>query len=300
MNYHRLIVVGSLLLLAGVSTTVCADDAETIRNSANEFVAAFDKGDAKAVAQLWATDGKLIDAAGEVYCGRPEIEDAYAKFFAAHPGEKIEVSVDSVELLSDDAAIEEGTATLKTSPSDAASAGRYTAVHVKQDGKWRMAFVHESGAASLDEKETLQDLDWLVGKWTGEERGATADIVCSWLPNKSFLERQFTVTTPDHVTTSGLQLIGVNSQTGKIISWNFNSDGSHAVATWEQRPGGWAVDSIGLRTDGTETHAVNLLTKLDENAYAWQSISRSVAGMALPETDEVIIKREVPPKTAKK
>lgn len=300
MNHRRLFVVGWLLLLSGVSGTVWADDAETIRGSAKEFVAAFDQGDAQAVAQLWATDGKLIDGAGEVYRGRPEIEDAYAKFFAAHPGEKIEVSIDSVELLSDDAAIEEGTATLKSSPTDAAGAGKYTAVHVKQDGKWRMAFVHESGAASLDEKETLQDLDWLVGKWTGEERGATSQIVCRWLPEKSFLERKFTVTTPDHVTTSGLQLIGVNAQTGKLISWNFNSDGSHAVATWERRPGGWALDSEGLRIDGAETHAVNLITKLDENAYAWQSIGRSVAGMPLPNTDEVVIKREVPTKSAKK
>jgi uncharacterized protein (TIGR02246 family) len=300
MNHRRLLVVGWLLLLSGVGGTVRADEAETIRSSAKEFAAAFDQGNAQAVAALWAPDGKLIDAAGEVYRGRPEIEDAYAKFFAAHPGEKIEVSIDSVELLSDDAAIEEGTATLKSSPTDAASAGKYTAVHVKQDGKWRMAFVHESGAASLDEKSTLQDLEWMVGKWTGEELGATAEIVCRWLPNSSFLERKFTVMTPDHVTTSGLQLIGINSQTGKIMSWNFNSDGSHAVATWERRPGGWALDSEGLRTDGAETHAVNLFTKLDENAYAWQSIRRSVAGMPLPDSDEIVMKREVPPKTAKK
>jgi uncharacterized protein (TIGR02246 family) len=295
----RSVAICLTILFTAACGAVLADDAETIRNGSKRFVTAFDQGDARAVADLWTPNGKLVDAAGEIYRGRPEIEDAYAKFFAAHPGQQIEVSVDSVELLSDDAAVEEGTATLKSGPSDAASAGKYTAVHVKRDGKWLMAFVHESGAASLDEKSTLQDLDWLVGKWTGEERGATAEIACRWLPDQSFLERKFTVTSPDHVTTSGLQLIGINSRTGKIISWNFNSDGSHAVATWERRPGGWALGSEGLRTDGAETHAVNLLTKLDENAYAWQSVGRSVAGQALPDTDEIILRRVEPAKSGK-
>ena len=48
---------------------------------------------------------------------------------------------------------------------------------------------------------------------------------------------------------------------------------------------------MGLRSDGADTHAVNLLMKLDDNAYAWQSVGRSVADEPRPDTDEIILKR---------
>jgi len=36
---------------------------------------------------------------------------------------------------------------------------------------------------------------------------------------------------------------------------------------------------------------VNVLTKLDENAYSWQSVQRTAGGQSLGDTDEVILKR---------
>ena len=50
-----------------------------------------------------------------------------------------------------------------------------------------------------------------------------------------------------------------------------------------------------MTADGTETHAINMLTKLDDNAYSWQSVGRSAAGQALPDTGEIILKRVVLP-----
>ena len=96
-----------------------------------------------------------------------------------------------------------------------------------------------------------------------------------------------------------MQLIGVNPRTGQIVSWGFNSDGGHTIGTWMPQENGWAIDAVGMRADGTETHALNLLTKLDENAYAWQSVGRSVAGQSLPDTGEIILKRSAPAKAAK-
>ena len=39
------------------------------------------------------------------------------------------------------------------------------------------------------------------------------------------------------------------------------------------------------------TTAVNVLTKLDENAYSWQSVQRTAGGVSLPDTEEIILKR---------
>ena len=277
----------------------CADDAAAIRASSDAFVAAFDKGDAKAVAELWTADGQLVDEAGEVYSGRPAIEAAYAKFFQEHPGVKIKVTIDSVRMLNAEAAIEEGHASVEPVPAGAAGSANYTAVHVKQDGKWQMASVHEASSAAPAPSSKLQDLDWLVGKWTGEERGATTKVLCRWLANKTFLERRYSVTAADGSKTSGVQLIGINPRTGQIVSWGFNSDGGQTMGTWLAQENGWAIDAVGLQPDGADTHAVNLLSKLDENAYSWQSVGRSAGGQNLPDTDEIVLRRVESAKSAK-
>lgn len=299
MSRIRLLAACLVLLAIGTGTQTLADDANLIRQSSEAFVAAFDKGDAKGVAALWTADGQLVDEAGQAHNGRPAIEAAYAKFFQAHPAAKISVTIDAVRVLNDDAAIEEGRASLGPASAGAAGAAKYTAVHVKEDGKWQMASVYESSGAAPPTSSDLSSLDWLVGKWAAEEHGATTDVVCRWLPNKTFLERRYSVTAADKSTTSGVQLIGVNPRTGQIVSWGFNSDGGQSIGTWLSQDKGWAIDAVGLRPDGAETRALNLLTKLDDNAYAWQSVARNAAGQSLPDTDEIILKRSTPSKAAK-
>ena len=44
--------------------------------------------------------------------------------------------------------------------------------------------------------------------------------------------------------------------------------------------------------DGTPTVAVNVLMRLDEDAYVWQSVRRTAGGVVLPDTDEVVLKRQ--------
>jgi hypothetical protein len=161
-----------------------------------------------------------------------------------------------------------------------------------------MAFVHESDAAASSSANPLSDLEWLVGEWSVEEYGATMTINCRWLPNKSFMERSYTVVAPGKMKSSGVQIVG--TQAGGITSWNFNSDGSHAVAVWMPTPSGWAIRSSGMLPDGTETHAVNVLSKLDANAYSWSSVQRSIGLESLPDTGEVILKRVMPATAAKK
>jgi uncharacterized protein (TIGR02246 family) len=293
MSRSRLFAVCLVLLGCTVGGTALADDANLIRQSSEAFSKAFDKGDAKAVAALWTEDGQLVDEAGKAFNGRPAIEAVYAKFFQEHPGAKIKVAIDSVRMLNDDTAIEEGRAALDPLPVGAAESAKYTAVHIKQDGKWQMASVYESSAAAPSAAGKLDSLDWLVGTWSAEERGVTTHVDCRWLPNKTFLLRKYTVTAADGTKSSGVQLIGLEPRTGQIISSGFNSDGSRTMGNWMPQAKGWAIDAIGQTANGADTHAINLLTKLDDNAYSWQSLGRSAAGQALPDTGEIILKRTV-------
>ena len=74
------------------------------------FVAAFNQKNAKAVAALWTPDGEYTDDAGRRFQGREAIEKGYAKHFAENPNVKLRVTIDSLRLLSDSAAMEDGRA----------------------------------------------------------------------------------------------------------------------------------------------------------------------------------------------
>ena len=73
---------------------------------------AFDRGDAAAIAALWTVDGEYLDGTGTRFVGRDAIERQYARFFAEHPGAKIEIKIDAIRPIGADAAIEDGHASL--------------------------------------------------------------------------------------------------------------------------------------------------------------------------------------------
>ena len=289
---RRLAEPGAVRLASGTrSLEDQRQETDAIRQASREFVEAFNKGDVKAVAALWTEDGDLTDESGRRLTGRSAIEKEYARFLKENPGTKIRIVIDSLRLLSVDAAIEDGRAMLDPAPAGAPATSKYTAVHVKTDGKWRMSTVRDSRVETPSAYDKVADLEWLIGTWTAEEHGAKTESVCKWVAGKSFVERTYTVTQPDGATTSGVQLIGFNPQGGHIQSWNFSSDGGHAVGVWTPRENGWSAEMRGTLGDGTNTTAVNRLTKLDENAYVWQSVNRTAGDQSLPDTDEVVLRR---------
>lgn len=274
------------------ASKAAAADLAAIRQAAVDFEAAFNAGKAPAVAAHWTEDGDYTTDSGETFNGRKAIEKAYSSFLAANKGIRIKFVIDSLRLLSDSAAIEDGRAILDPAPAGAPAISKYTAVHIKVDGKWLMSTVRDTRVETASSYRKVEDLDWLIGTWKAEEHGAATESVCRWIANKSFVQRSYTVTHPDHSITTGVQIIGYNPQGDHVQSWNFSSDGGIAVGIWSARENGWAAEITGTTGDGQSTTAVNLLTRLDDNAYTWQSVQRTVNGQAVPDTDEVVLKRQ--------
>jgi uncharacterized protein (TIGR02246 family) len=268
-----------------------AADLAAIRAASREFAAAFNQGNAKALAALWTEDGDLLDESGSRLVGRKAIEAAYAGYFAQHPQGRMQIVIDDLRLLSEDAAIEDGRAIVDPPPAGAPGIGKYTAVHVKRDGKWLMSTVRESRLETPSNYRHVADWEWLIGTWTAEEHGAKTESVCRWIANKSFVERTYRVTHADGTLASGVQIIGLEPGSGRVQSWNFSSDGGYATGVWTPHEGGWTGQIRGFTGNGTPTTAVNRLTRLDDNAYAWQSVERTVGGEPVPDTDEVVHKR---------
>jgi uncharacterized protein (TIGR02246 family) len=263
-----------------------------IRKEVAASVIAFNKRDAKASAAFWTKDGEYVDESGQAVVGRVAIEAYFAAIFTARPEAKLQLVTDSVRLVSESVAIEDGQSIVEPSPNAPAEVSKYTAVHVKVDGKWLLASVRDTGVDTSSPSDDLADLDWLIGEWTAEENGARTESKCRWIVNNKFVERSYSTTALDGTVTSGLQIIGWNALANHVQSWNFTPDGGHAIGAWSATEGGWLAKVTGTTGTNVSTTAVNVLRRLDDNAYAWQSIDRTIGEIRLLDTDEVIIRRK--------
>jgi uncharacterized protein (TIGR02246 family) len=275
---------------ASTSPAVDSEVATAVRQTADAFVETFNRGDAAAVAALWTPDGEYIDEAGRVFTGRDAIQAEYAAFFSEHPGTTMKIAIRSLRSPTPAVVIEEGRATLDPEPAGAVPTS-YTALHVNVDGQWLMASVRDTSANAPSTHGALAPLEWLVGSWSAEGPAATAESTCRWIANKSFLQRSFRVRAGDQVAASGEQIIGWNPLVGALQSWTFTADGGVAVGSWTPTEAGWLVESVGATADGVPTYSVTQFRPLDADAFVWQSVARSAGDVALPDTEEVILKR---------
>ena len=259
-----------------------------IRASADEFVKAFDRGDAKAVAALWTANGTETDEQGEVFQGRPAIEKQYAAFFKAQPKARIEVSIESIDVATPAVAIEDGVASV-TNGDNPPTASRYRAVHVLENGKWLMASVREA----LFELVSLQQLAWLIGKWETKSEDTVVQSDIHWIVNKTFIQRDYTAQKGKDAISAGTQIVGVDPQSGQLRCWSFDSSGGHGTGLWSAVPAGWQIDNVGVLADGTPTMSRDLIIRVagEDSIFGWRSIERRVGQMPLPDTKEVVLER---------
>ncbi len=264
-----------------------------IRATAVAFVKAFNKGDAKAIASMWMSDGTLADDEGRLIKGRKAIEDEYAALFKAHPTARMEVSVQSVEFPTPTMAIEDGISQVLTRDSAPPSAARYTAVHVLEDGKWLIATVRETALAVPSNYHRLQELGWAVGTWESNSENIRRRFRLRWIANKNFLERDFTVEQDGLLSTSGTQVIGWDPRSQQIVSWTFDSTGGYSTARWLPLPDGWRIESEGVSADGLPTSSKDRVVHVpgDDNVFGYSSLDRRVGDRRLPDHREVAFDR---------
>jgi uncharacterized protein (TIGR02246 family) len=262
---------------------------QAIRNSAKEFVDAYDHGNGEAVAAQWTTDGEYIIGPRSVK-GRAAIARLYGEFLRAHPGSKMEVKIESVRVLAPTVAIEQGTAAVRNSANGPPSSSAYTAVHVKQGEKWLMANVRES-EIPMSAGEDLADLGWLVGAWAAEGDAAKVEMNYQWMANKHFLRGEIRATANGGSTSGGTQIIGKDPQSGRIVSWFFNADGGHGYGEWSRAGGRWTINTLGMSAGGAPTSATNVLYHASNAVASWQSVNRAIGDVRLPDAREVVIER---------
>jgi uncharacterized protein (TIGR02246 family) len=261
-------------------------DEKAIRATADEFVKAFDVADAKAIAALWTEQGEYENDDGTILCGRAALKASFAAHFKAHPAGKMEIKVESIRFPSRDIAVEEGL-TCTTASGGLPDSACYRAVHVRKDGKWRIALCREWGAG----ENHMADLDWLLGTWRGQSKDQELTISFSREDDHRFILGKFASTAAGKTSPLGTMKIGIDPVLQQFMSWHFDPDGGHGHGVWLRERNHWAVDSQGVQGDGVEIAAVNVLTRFGDDELGWRSIDRMVGGRAQPDSPPIRLKR---------
>lgn len=293
------------MLLGAVSVLCClasaaaagadrnAADEAAIRKAVASYVAAYNRGDAGALAALWSPGAVYTNpTSGEQAVGREAIKKEFAGVFAGAKGARLEAKTDSIQLISPSVAVEYGTATV-TLPDQEPEQTEYTAVYVKNGKEWLLDRVSEKEApAAPSHYEQLKCLEWMVGRWVDTDDETTVVTECNWTRDNNFLARFFTVQVRDSIDMAGMQIIGWDPSTKQIRSWVFDSHGGLGQGTWKKKGNRWYIQQRGVLPDGRKSSSVNIITLVDEKTCTLQSVDRTEDGELLPDIEEVRITRQ--------
>jgi len=284
------LAIGSL---SAQETAQPAGDEAAIRQTVESYRAAFNKGDAKALADHWSDNAVYTNRfTGEEAIGRAAIAEEFAAIFKEKKGLKLDVSIESLRLLSPSVAVEHGTAKL-LAPQAEPEETKYTAIYVKQGDKWLLDRVTDGTDDSPPSHyEQLKALEWMVGSWIDEDKEARIETECNWTKNRNFLTRSYSIVVGDQIEMSGMQIIGWDPAAKTIRSWTFDSDGGFSEGTWTYKKDRWHIRTSGVLADGRKASAVNIMKPVDANSFTWQTTERTAGGELLPSVDEVLIVRK--------
>lgn len=283
-----------------------AADEQAIRAAAAAYQKAVEAGDMAAVASLWLADGDIIDAAGARIA---------APVAAAAPGEGVaepatgdgepaecRVSTTAIRFVGPDTAIEDGTLEL-VSKTGAALGGRFSAVWVRQEGRWKLAAVREAAGELPAGADALAELDWMVGDWAvvadpdspAEPGSPVIEVSAGWNEQRTFLNRELTITAAaDEPPVRITQRIGWDPLAKSIRSWMFGSDGSHGEAVWTRAGRSWIAQARTVGPDGVQGSTVTTYTHDGQDRCNWRSVSTDIGGRQTPAVDLVMVRKPQP------
>lgn len=269
-----------------------ANDTVAVQQALAAYVEAFNRHDAETLVSLWTPTGTYVNKeTGERSSGREALAKDFAKVFAATPEILLSGGADEARVIGGDTAIVDGVTTV-VSPNAEPALSAYTAIFVKQDGKWLLDTVHESDLPTPETpRQALKPLEWMVGSWQDESDAATVSSVMRWSPSQAFLIRSYDVIREDEEPFQGTQIIGWDPAVKQIRSWAFNSDGSFSEGSWSQNGAEWIVRKSETMADGKLASGTQVITQIDPDTITVQTIAKEIDGAPEPTADPVTMKR---------
>lgn len=290
-----------------------AADVAGIGGMIRSYLQAFNRHDATSLAAHWSPVGENLDLdSGETTSGREAVREVFAALFEEDAGATIGIDLKSIRPLRDDVAVVDGVSRI-TFTDGTASSSRFSAVVVRQAGKWMLDTVREA-SVPLQAAATspLDDLAWLLGSWEDVSDGVTASTHCFWSANRSFLVRSHVVTDgpalaprplPGDDRIPGLlppggggsreitEIIGWDPDRRQIRSWLFTSGGRFAEGSWSREGDAWTVQLDA----GTAGDCVYTLSRLGADDLSCRCSVDGLGEIMPPACDFVRTARAAPP-----
>lgn len=130
----------AILMVAGTSSIARQDD-PNLSTLLEQYQAAWNKGDAKALASLYVQDAVRMQPEGAAVVGRPAIEQLFVKNFnGPWKGTKLTLKAGKTQEISRDVRIQDGTWEVSGGP-DGVQRGRYLNTVVRDGATWKLASV---------------------------------------------------------------------------------------------------------------------------------------------------------------
>jgi uncharacterized protein (TIGR02246 family) len=251
---------------------------------------AYNKGDAKTLAGLYSEDVDYTDQDGAEVKGRDAMEKLLAENFQQNPGAKLSIRTDEVKELTPDVKVSRGLATV-TLANGTANTTRYTAVRVKKGDHWEISQLTETEAPAPSAYSQLQAIEWLVGSWEDKGGDSAVQTKATWAGDKNFLVRTFKVKGANESETEGWEIIGWDPIRQQIRSWIFDSNGGFGESSWVSDGDDWLIRASNVLPDGSRSTAENVLTRVNDNAFSWESQNRTLNGEPQPSLDKIDVQR---------
>lgn len=273
-------------------------DLDVLKANTEAFEKAFNAGDAKALATLFAEKAEVVDADGNFIEGRADIEARFTETFKAFPKARNVVEITALRQLTPDIAVEDGFSTVTLDPNLPPSRSPYSVVHIKRDGKWLFGSVRDFPEESFETAhDHLRELEWLVGQWFDQSREGRVETDCKWSEDGNYLLQDYVVKTRGGREMRGTQRIGWDPVRRTVRGWAFDHSGAIMESVWTPVEGGWVLKAEGGTPDGQAVSLTRVLTPVSDDSFVIDTSNQVVGGELLPDTSVRVVRR--PPVPAK-
>jgi uncharacterized protein (TIGR02246 family) len=274
------------------ASTTAAEN--SVRETLNAYIAAYNKKDAAKLVELFTPDGTLIDSENVATRGREAIADEFAEAFDDRSNYTLQATIDRIRLITADVAQAEGVARL-VAPKEATIANQFVALLARQSDAWKIAEIRDypAPAGGVTPSERLKELEWMVGEWIDESEDAKVSSTVRWGLGKGYLVRDYSIQVKGEPETSGLMIIAWDPQVQQIKSWIFNADGSRGEGSWTRATESqWVVKAHGSTADGQPTSATQVISLVNKDAIKTSSIDRVIGDEIASDIEDIIMVRK--------
>lgn len=266
------------------------------RASAQSYVDAYARRDAKAIGALFTKEAEFLDEFGEKTLGRDAIVELFQGVFENSPEAMIdEINIERVRYINENVALEEGLVATKVHAGAPRQISRYIALHVKEaDGVWRINTLKDFAQEKNSRYEQLDQLAWMVGEWVSEDDSSIVHTTCDWSKDGNYLLRRFSVELSGERVMNGVQRIGWDPIRREIRSWVFDSEGGVIEGTWKRNGDQWMVVSSGFTSEGEAASGVAIYTIVNNDRVTWQHRRLTIGNETEEDVAPVVMVRRPP------